>query len=447
MRLCRFEIRNFKNLEAVHFEWEDIIVLIGENNCGKSSVIQALNLFLSGKQLKDRSLFHNEVVTEDNAVELIGYFDNLTESEREQIAIRGRIHEDNWILRKKFWSSVPDVGNEDWEELYFSFHQDETFSEWPEDARSWDAWPESYRELIQELRSSGNSRPNNETRQRLKQMVRERKPELIELTEPNWIPNPGGGGNWKSNANSLLPRLIHVPAVLEASTETQAKESTTYGKILSLIVERRLVHKPEVRELQSAIARVQALFRFNPDFPELLRAQEIIDVEDQISELLEEVISARARIFTHEINLPEFLLPNTTLKLDDGFTTTVDKKGHGLQRTLIMALLQVLSRYAEEDSTEGDIIAKPIILAVDEPELYMHPQMERKMRDALYRLARLSNYQVICSTHSPVFLDMAENHKSIVRLKKTFVEKYILFRSIQRYLLAMTRKNKRNDYV
>jgi predicted ATP-dependent endonuclease of OLD family len=48
----------------------------------------------------------------------------------------------------------------------------------------------------------------------------------------------------------------------------------------------------------------------------------------------------------------------------------------------------------------------------------MHPQMERKMRDALFRLATQLHLQVICTTHSPVFLDMGRRHKSIVRIVK-----------------------------
>jgi putative ATP-dependent endonuclease of the OLD family len=48
----------------------------------------------------------------------------------------------------------------------------------------------------------------------------------------------------------------------------------------------------------------------------------------------------------------------------------------------------------------------------------MHPQMERKMRDALYALASSRRFQVICTTHSPVFLDVGQKHSSIVRIVK-----------------------------
>jgi predicted ATP-dependent endonuclease of OLD family len=48
----------------------------------------------------------------------------------------------------------------------------------------------------------------------------------------------------------------------------------------------------------------------------------------------------------------------------------------------------------------------------------MHPQMERRMRDLLYRLAAQPSFQIACCTHSPVFIDIANRHKAIVRMTK-----------------------------
>src|SRR5260370_5981424 len=48
----------------------------------------------------------------------------------------------------------------------------------------------------------------------------------------------------------------------------------------------------------------------------------------------------------------------------------------------------------------------------------MHTQMERRMRDVLYRLAEEPSFQVICTTHSPIFLDFARSHKTVVRAVK-----------------------------
>jgi len=75
MRLRRFEIRNYKCIEHVCLEWEDLIVLIGENNAGKSSVLSAISMFLSGSSIKDPLLFRRHQTYDANAIELIGYFD------------------------------------------------------------------------------------------------------------------------------------------------------------------------------------------------------------------------------------------------------------------------------------------------------------------------------------------------------------------------------------
>ena len=81
MRLACFEIRNFKGLQELKLEWDDILVLIGENNCGKSSVIQALDWFPGGKKLADESLFCDRCCGEDCPVELIGHFTDLADFE------------------------------------------------------------------------------------------------------------------------------------------------------------------------------------------------------------------------------------------------------------------------------------------------------------------------------------------------------------------------------
>ena len=57
MRLRKFDIRNFKGIQSASFQWEDIIILIGENNVGKSSVLEALQCFLGGAIVKDDDLF------------------------------------------------------------------------------------------------------------------------------------------------------------------------------------------------------------------------------------------------------------------------------------------------------------------------------------------------------------------------------------------------------
>lgn len=425
MRLKKFEIHNFKGIQSASFEWEDIIILIGENNAGKSSVLEALQCFLGGSIVKDENLFCEHQIDAAHAIELIGYFDQLTADEEAAAAVRGRMNGNEWVIKKRFWAETetPESTERSWKELYYSYSVSEKFIGWPENEASWTNFPSDYQPLIAQL---GAVRSNQTTRKQLEELIRQNKPELIDRSVAGWLENPGGGGNWKSNANSIIPRFIIVKAVHDASSETISKEASAYGRILSLIVEKKMMQRPEVVALKEQIEKVLQLFRPDPQHPEL-QADEIKDAERRINDRLQEVVGGIVSIETIEPDIKPVLLPSTILTMKDSpdaVSTSIAHQGHGLQRTLIMTLLQILAEIQIEiDVTDtraagGTPNNRSTILAVEEPELYMHPQMERKMRDVLYRLADQDGLQVVCTTHSPVFLDIAQKHKAIVRVIK-----------------------------
>lgn len=425
MRLRRFEIKNFKCIEHLAVDWDDLLVLIGENNSGKSSVLLALSWFLSGSAIKDSSLFRKHQTGQNDAIELTGYFDQLSGREREQVAVKGRIHNDEWILKKRFW--LEEVSPEDqekggWKEQLYSYSTRESFANWPEPDNSWNGFPADYQPLIQQIPDRPN-RPNIAAREVLRGIIRQQRPDLVVQGVPEWIPNPGGGGNWKSNANSIMPRVVFVRAVHEATDETNAKDASTYGKLINLIVERSLSKRQEMQQLRSAIEAVLQLFRPDEAHPER-QADEIRLLQERINRGLSDVIGGQALIKTEPPELGSLVMPNTTLVIRDplaGIETQVTHQGHGLQRTLVMTLLQLLTEaqeQAEEEGVAAPVESRPSILMVEEPELYMHPQVERRMRDVLYKLATQPNTQVVCCTHSPVFLDIANKYQAIVRLVK-----------------------------
>jgi putative ATP-dependent endonuclease of OLD family len=418
MKLVRFEVRNFKGIEHANLRWDDILVLIGDNNCGKSSVIQALALFLSGSGVKDELLFRNKCTDEQRAIELTGEFTGLTDKEKQNKAVQGRMNGEKWILKKKFWCVADEEGgDEKWKEMYFSFSPTESFKEWPDATTSWTKFPESYQQIIAALPNKG-PKPNQASLEALKKLLKEQKPELVEVSAADWVQNPGGGGNWKSNANSVLPKHIWVTAVHDAADSLGSKNTTAYGQLLGLIIEKKLMLRPELAELKTKLESTLNLIGMDDGDP-TKQAQEIRNVQDQINKRLDAVISGVVSIHIDPLEIPDVILPSTYLLVrdhKDAIATRAEHHGHGLQRTLIMALLQVLAEEQRGDTGNGD--NRSVILSIDEPELYMHPQMERKMRDALYALASSRRFQVICTTHSPVFLDVGERHRSIVRIVK-----------------------------
>lgn len=191
---------------------------------------------------------------------------------------------------------------------------------------------------------------------------------------------------------------------------------------MNLIVERSLAQRPEMARLQAALDDVLALFRPDEANPNR-QAQEVRDLQDRINRSLNEVVAGQALIRTEAPELRAMVLPSTSLVIRDaqaGIDTDVGHQGHGLQRTLVITLLQLLAD-AQAQAAPGAAPApgRATILLVEEPELYLHPQMARLMRDVLQHLAAQVNTQVACCTHSPIFLDIATNYRAIVRMFKT----------------------------
>ncbi|WP_241032933.1 ATP-dependent nuclease [Aeromonas hydrophila] len=86
--------------------------------------------------------------------------------------------------------------------------------------------------------------------------------------------------------------------------------------------------------------------------------------------------------------------------IDDGVSVPMREKGHGMQRAVALALLQV---YADATSKASNApISKPFFLFIDEPEICLHPSGQTKLLEALMLISKTR--QVFITTHSPFML-------------------------------------------
>ena len=84
----------------------------------------------------------------------------------------------------------------------------------------------------------------------------------------------------------------------------------------------------------------------------------------------------------------------------------LEKVGLGIQSAFAIALARA---YAE-------IVRRPLILAIEEPELYLHPQACRHFYNLLHELSE-QGFQIIFTTHNNAFVNIA-NHKEIHLVRK-----------------------------
>lgn len=82
----------------------------------------------------------------------------------------------------------------------------------------------------------------------------------------------------------------------------------------------------------------------------------------------------------------------------------LDDFAQGHQRLLIASILK-----ACVDISDANMDGKSVIVLFEEPEIYMHPKLKVKLRDALEEISK--TFRVIISTHDPYFIQIREDVK------------------------------------
>jgi putative ATP-dependent endonuclease of OLD family len=99
--------------------------------------------------------------------------------------------------------------------------------------------------------------------------------------------------------------------------------------------------------------------------------------------------------------------------LSDDFDIELDELGEGTRNTVLLALLR---SYAKNFRNEAQGI-----IAIEEPEIFMHPQARRHLYNIFCEIVNNSNMQIIITTHSPTFV-RTEDFDTIGKVYKTLDE-------------------------
>lgn len=446
MRLSSFIIENYKGVTSIEVKMPreddnrpgaaDFLSIVGPNNLGKSSILEALILALESERKADKELFR-EHKPERYPIEITLEFDDLTERDRKLKAVSRHIHDNKYRI-KKAWKQANSKPER------FVITQDYDYLGLPkepisrEDICNIPGWADVVARY-EEIQGKRYTKTPG-TFLKLKEIARsgsfsvakprpERTSQPDDSRDEDWhtedeLKNPGGIA---SNLATALPRVIYVPALKETEEEANtSKKNSAIRQIVQELFERRFEREAVMLRLRRAISDMSNLFRDDRKNPL------VANIEFSISQKLKQLIDIQAQLFLKPDLLKELyshLTSGTEFKLQDPrskIATWPKHQGHGAQRALILCLLQVL---ADELANESEVDAlagkrRPLILLIEEPEIYLHPEMCRKMRDTLLQISKQKRAQVICTTHSPVFLDLADRHDGIVLLRTDMAQKF-----------------------
>ena len=202
-------------------------------------------------------------------------------------------------------------------------------------------------------------------------------------------------------------KFLLVEAVHDASSDEREARGSALGDIMQMAVRADF----DTSGLQEIKAEMGERVR------DYMSREKI---EDRLSGLGDELTRAlRTYVSDGQIELELERMPEVSLELpkaaarlvEDAYKTDVQGAGHGLQRAFIMAVLSYLASAGRRPASEG-AEAQPapgLVLCIEEPELYQHPNRQRHMAEALLRLSKKCDEasgrtQIVYATHSPHFV-------------------------------------------
>ncbi|MDY0028100.1 MAG: AAA family ATPase [Candidatus Humimicrobiaceae bacterium] len=408
------EIKNFRSIREARLDCDDLTAIVGRNGAGKSSFLYAIDTFYDiAAPITEEDFFDRDMGA---SIEIRVTYGNLRDDEKEEfhpyirdnrLIVTKRISSENSRIMQHYYAAALQIPQ--FAEIRAKSGKRDRVNAWNEivDSRKLPS-------LVEKARSADEI-------ERLMAEYEHSHPELmepIEREEQFFGPKNIGGGKLDK-----FTKYVLVPAVHEASEEVSGKKGAIY-QILDMIILRKINAREDIQEFKSEFEeRVKKLYSSE-------NLTELPELGISISQTLEKFApGSQLNLGWDEVKLPEVPLPAARATLiEDSFEGEITRKGHGLQRALIVTLLQHLAIAVPVETVSGDSTEEEIkisesknikssqgpdlILAIEEPELYLHPSRCRYLSNLLLQLAKKqeeglgANNQIIYTTHSPYFVDL-----------------------------------------
>lgn len=207
--------------------------------------------------------------------------------------------------------------------------------------------------------------------------------------------------------------LILKPLFIKAMPSEDQVEKIV-NEILKEAATRKLSAKDnsELKEAEATITRLQEKVyskaditaykgKVNERFKTLFSTYEI-DIDDGTS---------KAK-YTHDKIGMDFKI--NFKRTDNSQPSSYLQMGHGAVRMAIFLLMLM-----RDELREGGTVEKNFLVLFEEPELFLHPNLTKKLRKLIYEVSGDDMpFQVLCASHSPQMIDISKDHTSLVRMTK-----------------------------
>ncbi|MBN6070592.1 AAA family ATPase [Aggregatibacter actinomycetemcomitans] len=403
MKIKTLEIKNWRSIKELKITAQDLMIIIGQNNHGKSNLLSAILFFFGEVKHQDldfsqgaEELFVDIEFSELDDQDKRTFEKYITQQEtikvRKVAYLGGSFEYKGWIQNcSEDYLKEENAGN------YTS----------RETANSLPFYPY--------LPSTGRLSKQQiiEAQQKYIQSNIENLTFSYELEKTNFM-------GLKSVAKGIFGEVYFLPAIKNAADDFASKDTSVFGKLLGEVVESMSQYNEDWQGTKQQLTKLFSKFsKYIDGVENTERPKQLSDLENELSR---ELLSWSA-CFDIELNIPDIdsvLKSNASVWINDGTRTDIARKGHGLQRAVTIALIQLIAKrqlQSNQDSeTTNRKVSKSRYFIFEEPELYLHPQAQRSLFDSFVELSTSGNQVILC-THSSNLISI-DKYKSIYIIKK-----------------------------
>ena len=398
MKIQSVRIKNFRTLKDVTIPFDSVTTFIGPNGAGKSTVLRALDWYFNSKPGSLTEMDCSFGVTTEN-IEVQVAFTDLSDKDRETL---GKYAPDGvatftaWKRRSPDGSEVLSANAKGLPEFNAIKSAGGATAKKDQYATLRTSRPDL------NLLTANTGAAVDQAMTAWESSHTEQLVDAPEALQTNFFGFNSGG------KMSGLFDFVLVTADLRASEESIDGKSSIIGRILERSVDRAAADEAIAEIVEESRTKQQKVYE------EKFKVQ-LDAMTKQLNEVVASYSPGRAvRVAPAEVELKA---PRTTFEvsvLDGPTKTTVERQGHGFQRTLLISALQLLAQSGTASA------AGVICLAIEEPELFQHPIQAQTFAKVLRSLAEDAGkrIQVTYATHSPYFLE-ARHFDQVRRLTRS----------------------------
>ena len=394
MRLNTIQIENFRSFKDETVELDKYSCFVGPNGAGKSTVLIALNLFFRNTASAVTDLLN---LTEEDfhlrdtsrPIRITLTFDRLSDGAKE--ALKAYVRQDKLIVSAVAEFDVATqraVVKQKGSRLVMKRFAD-YFQAQESKAKAADL-----KRIYEKIREEVSDLPAPGTMDAMRAALRaceEAHPEQCTSLEADTQ-----FYGWSKGDNLLRQFIqwVYLPAVKDPTSEQDESRSTALGTLLERTIRSKVAFAASIDNIRDEVTT---------------KYREMLKDNQGVLDDLTDSLTSKLRVWAHEntqVALKWHFDDKSSVKIaepyarilagEHDFLGELGRLGHGLQRSLLVALLQELAETVENPPDT-------LLLGFEEPELYQHPPQARHMSNILEALSD-RNTQVIVTTHSPYFV-------------------------------------------